>query len=586
MKRITYVLVSVILLASFGLASCAPTAAPAAATAAATTAPTAAPAKPLTIALSQEPDQLNPMFSSMSYTGWLSQMVLVGLGRWDDKNNLVPELATDIPSTSNGGVSADGLTITWHLRPNLKWSDGEPLTSTDVKFTWQVENDKGNAVYTRAGYDKISSIDTPDATTAVLHFSSLYPGWQTIFSQGPNNQGALLPEHLLKGKTGLEKDPFIHQPTIASGPYVVKEWVAGDHITMVANPNYWQGAAKLAQINFKIVPNPETALAALKTGDVDMVPDFSESDIKTLSDLETSTNGKIHLRVDAGPEFEHYLFNLGTTASTVKDASGKVIGNSDQNGPCALQDVNVRKALIMGIDRQTIVDTLLAGKTTVPANLWPNSYWTNTSMKAYPYDPDQAKKLLDTAGYTAGSDGIRHGMCGGQDVKLSFNFETTDKQLRKDMAVAVKDMLLKIGVEFKPNHLPSGTFFGSYTDGGDMATGKYDIAGYTTGFYPDPWNDNFLCSTIPTKDSPGGSNYYHVCDPKLEDMFTQANASADPAVRKKVFDAIQQYQYDNALFIPMYVRANVYGYNDRFVFPPTSVISGWSWDTFNWSVKQ
>ena len=194
--------------------------------------------------------------------------------------------------------------------------------------------------------------------------------------------------------------------------------------------------------------------------------------------------------------------------------------------------------------------------------------------------------MLDAAGYTPGADGIRHGMCGGQDVKLSFNFETTDKQLRKDMAVAVKDMLLKIGVEFKPNHLPSGTFFGSYTDGGDMATGKYDIAGYTTGFYPDPWNDNFLCSTIPTKDSPGGSNYYHVCDQKMEDLFTQANASADPAERKKAFDAIQQYQYDNALFIPMYVRANVYGYNDRFVFPPTSVISGWSWDTFNWSVKQ
>jgi peptide/nickel transport system substrate-binding protein len=582
MKRILYVLVSVLLLAAFALSSCSPTPAPAAAVPTNTT----APAKPLTIALSQEPDQLNPLFSSMSYVGWLSQMVLVGLGRWDDKNNLVPELATDIPTTANGGVSADGLTITWHLRPGLKWSDGQPLTSADVKRTWLVETDPGNAVYTRSGYDKISSIDTPDATTAVLHFSALYPGWQTLFSQGPNNQGALMPDHLLTGKTGLEKDPFVHQPTIASGPYMVKEWVAGDHITMVANPNYWQGTAKLAQINFKIVPNPETALAALKTGDVDMVPDFSESDIKTLSDLETSSNGKIHLRVDAGPEFEHYLFNLGTTASTVKDASGKVVGNSDQAGPCALQDVNVRKAIILGIDRQTIVDTLLAGKTTVPASLWPNSYWTNTALKPDAYDAEKAKTMLDTAGYKPGADGIRHGMCGGQDVKLSFNFETTDKQLRKDMAVAVKDMLLKIGVEFKPTHLPSGTFFGSYTDGGDMATGKYDIAGYTTGFYPDPWNDNFLCSAIPTKASPGGSNYYHVCDPKLEDLFTQANASADPAVRKKAFDAIQQYQYDNALFIPMYVRANVYGYNDRFVFPTTSVISGWSWDTFNWSVKQ
>src|SRR5436190_627946 len=163
-------------------------------------APGGAAAKPLTVALSQEPDKLNALFSSMSYTGWLSQMLLVGLGRWDDKNNLVPELAAEIPSTANGGVSADGLTITWHLKPNLKWSDGEPLTSADVKFTWQVETDPGNAVYTRSGYNKISSIDTPDATTAVLHFSELYPGWQTLFSQGPNNQGSIQPEHILKGK--------------------------------------------------------------------------------------------------------------------------------------------------------------------------------------------------------------------------------------------------------------------------------------------------------------------------------------------------------------------------------------------------
>lgn len=569
MKRTLYVLVSVFAIATFVLAGCGP----------------GASAKPLTIALSQEPDQLNPLFSSMSYSGWLSQMILVGLGRWDNNNNLVPELATEIPSTANGGVSADGLTITWKLRPNLKWSDGEPLTSADVKFTWQAEIDPGNAVYTRSGYSQISSIDTPDATTAVLHFSSLYPGWQTLFSQGPNNQGGLLPEHLLKGKTGLEKDPFIHQPTIASGPYVLKEWVAGDHLTLVANANYWQGKPKLDQINVKFVPDPATALSALQAGDVDLVPDFSESDIQTLTNLETSTNGKIHLRVDAGPEFEHYLFNFSTTTSTVKDASGNPVGISDQNGPCALTDINVRKALIMGIDRQTIVDTLLAGKTTVPASLWPNSYWTNTSLTPYPYDPEGAKKLLDGAGYTPGADGIRHGMCGGQDVKLSFNFETTDSQIRKDMAVAVKDMLAKIGVEFKPSHLPAGTFFGSYTDGGHMAMGQYDIAGYTTGFYPDPWNDNFLCSAIPTKDSPGGSNYYHICDQKMEDLFTQANASADPAVRKKAFDEIQKYQYDNALFIPMYVRANVYGYSDRFVFPPTSVISGWSWDTFNWSVK-
>jgi len=574
MKRSLYVLLAVLVLASMLLSSCG--------SKAATTGkgpggsvPFPTNGKTVTVAFSQEPDLVDSIFSSMSYAAWVDQSILVGLGTWDSKNNLVPELATEIPSGANGGVSADGLTITWHLQKDLKWSDGEPLTSADVKFTWQVEVDPANAVYSRAGYDQITSVDTPDATTAVLHFKSLYPGWQTLFTSGPNNQGNLQPEHILKGKTGLEKDPFVHWPTISSGPFVITEWIAGDHMTLWPNANYWKGKPKLDQIQIKFVPDPETAKAALKTGDVDFVPDFAESDLADLPALEPA----IHTRVDAGPEFEHYFFNMGV--------KGTEIGQSDYDGPCPFKDVNVRKAIILGIDRQTIVDTLLYGKTTAPASLWPNSSWYNTSLTAYPYDPTQAGQLLDQAGYApdAANNGIRHGMCNGVDTKLSFSFETTDKQLRKDMAVAVQGMLAKIGVEFKPIHTPSGTFFGNYASGANMATGKFDMAGYTTGFYPDPYTDQFLCGTVVANQNQGGDNNYHICDPQLDQLFAQSNASADPAVRKPVFDEIQKYMYDNALIIPMYARANVMSYLDRFVLPPTSVIGGMMGDTFNWDVK-
>jgi len=529
--------------------------------------------KTVTIAYSQEPDLVDALFSSMSYSAWVDQMVQVGLGTWDANNNLVPELATEIPTAANGGVSADGMTITWHLQKGLKWSDGQPLTSADVKFTWQLLTDPGNAVYTRAGYDQITSIDTPDTTTAILHFKSLYPGWQTLFDSGPNNQGNIQPEHILKGKTGLEKDPFIHWPKVSSGPWVITDWVAGDHMTFLPNPNYWKGHPKLDQILIKFVPDPETAKAALKTGDVDFVPDFAESDLADLPALEPA----IHTRVDPGPEFEHYLFNLGV--------KGTGVGQSDYDGPCPFKSVDVRKAIILGIDRQTIVDTLLFGKTTVPASLWPNSSWYNTNLTPYPYDPAQAKTLLDNAGYTPGADGIRHGMCNGVDTKLSFNFETTNKQLRIDMGTAVQGMLLQIGVEFKPTFIPSGTFFGTYSAGADMATGKFDMAGYTTGFYPDPYTDGFLCSTVISAQNQGGDNNYHLCDPAMDTMLAASNASADPAVRKQAIDQVQQYMYDNALVIPMYARANVMSYLDRLILPPTSVIGGMMGDTFDWDVK-
>jgi len=581
----------------------APTAAPtqaattaptAAATVAATTAATAAPTtatcapaakfdpasapttKSVTIAFSQEPNNVVIAYSDMTYAAWASQLVLAGLGRWDDKDTFIPELAADIPTTANGGVSADGLTITWHLKPCLYWSDGQPLTSKDLVFTWKSEMDPANNPVSRTGWDKIASIDTPDDSTAVVHFKELYPPWYTLWTnlaQGTTTEP--LPAHILEGHTGLEKDPEIHQPTVSSGPFIIKEWVAGDHMTLVANPNYVLGHPKLDVVNIKFVPDPETALAALKTGDVDFNPDFAESDIPTVQALEP----KVHLIVGATPSFEHLFFNLGTKAGV----NGK--GASDQDGFCPFQDVNVRKAIMLGIDRQTIVDTLLFGKTTVPASLWPNSPWYNNSLKPYPYDVAQANQLLDTAGYKAGADGIRAGTCNGKPVKFTLGIETTTKQLRIDQVLAIKDMLKKIGIEIKPNHVPAGTFFGAYGEGADLKTGKYDMAIYTTGYYPDPYTDSSLCSSVPSKAQPAGDNDYHICDPKLDALFQAINASADPTVRKKAVDAVQQYQYDIVQFVPLYARANVSGVTDRFVTGPFGANGYFAWNAYAWDVK-
>jgi peptide/nickel transport system substrate-binding protein len=220
-------------------------------------------------AWSQEPNNIVPYYTVMSYAIWIAQLTLVGLAEWDDKGEFVPELAAEVPTAENGGVSADGLTITWKLKPGLKWSDGEPLTSKDVKFTWESIMDPKNAPTSRSGYDKIASVETPDDLTVVIKFSELYPPWQGLFTQGPNNGGSILPSHLLAGKTALENDPFIHQPTVASGPFVISEWTSGDHMTLVQNPNFYGSKPKLDQVQIKFVANSDVALAGLKTGDID-----------------------------------------------------------------------------------------------------------------------------------------------------------------------------------------------------------------------------------------------------------------------------------------------------------------------------
>jgi peptide/nickel transport system substrate-binding protein len=615
-KSKLYALLSVFVLASVVLAACgspaatatqapAPTEAPAAteapttaATEAATEAATQAPAactgpaqagwdpttadvgsKTMTVAFEQEPDVAVGEFSNMSFSVWIYQMYGIGPGRWDDQNNLVPYAAAEIPSAENGGVSADGLTITWKLKPCIFWSDGEPITSKDLAFTWKAMMDPGNNPISRTGWDKIASIDTPDDQTAVIKFSELYPPWTTLFDLGPNNgAGGILPAHIFEGKTGLEKDPLIHTPTWAGGPFAIKEWVAGDHMTLVANPNFLGDKPKLDAIQIKFVADPEAGLAALQAGDVDMMVNLAESDIEAVQGM---ADKGVQLRVDATPDFEHLFFNLGTTAGT--DGKGK----SDVDGFCPFQDVNVRKAIALGIDRLSFIKNYLKeDEKAFIATLWPNSSWNNTSLTPLPYDPDQANQLLDTAGYPKGADGIRAGKCNGKDVKFSLGIETTTAQRRIDDVLAIQADLKKIGIDIKPNHIPAGTFFGSYTEGADMPLGKYDMAIYTTGYYPDPdASSSWDCQDVPSKDSPNGGNTYHICDPKLDDLFAQALKSADTATRKAVYDQIQQYMYDNVLMVPLYARANVYAFRDRLVFPPSSGYSNAFWDAENFDVK-
>ncbi len=158
---------------------------------------------------------------------------------------------------------------------------------------------------------------------------------------------------------------------------------------------------------------------------------------------------------------------------------------------------------------------------------------------------------------------------------------------RVDNMAAIQADLKKIGIDVKPNPIPAGTFFGDYASGADMMTGKFDMAIFTTGYYPDPGTalGNWDCPDVPSKDNPNGANNYHICDAKLDEMFKQALASADPATRKKVYDQIQQYMYDTVLMVPLYARANVFAYNSRWVFPPSSGYSNFAWDSEYFDVK-
>ncbi len=530
----------------------------------------------------QEPDNVTPWFTQMASAFSIAQFTMLGLAEWNGKGELIPDLAVEIPTTENGGLSEDGLTVTWKLQKGLLWSDGEPLTSADVKFTYEMTMNDANQSQWQNGYDKIESVETPDDLTVVIKFKEMYTPWYTLFTQGPQVAGAILPKHVLENSKNVSKEEYAHIPSVVTGPYIITKWVAGDHIEMVPNEKFHGQTPNIKEVYIRFVADSQAALAGLQAGDLDFFTDFDETFLPTLEKLQPD----IKIFTSPSPYFEHYLFNLAST----KEQNGDPKSVSDVDGPCEFRDIRVRKAFTLGIDRQTIIDELI-GKdrgVKIPTGQWPNSQWEDTSLTPDPYDPEGAMALLDEAGYTdQDGDGIREGTCDGKPVKMSYDFFTTTAPLRKDVAVIAQSMLKEIGIEFKPNHVPGGTLFASYADGGTLSKGDFDIAGYTQGFYPDPYpqGGDWLCN-VNSKNNPGGSNLYGICDEKLISLIQDINKSADPAVRKTAVDKVQEYMAQQYYVILLYSRIDVAGLRDGLEFGEFNSFSRAFWNTEQWAWKK
>ena len=202
----------------------------------------------LRVAIQRAPNTLNPILSANTTEGFLNRLTFDTLVTVDGRTKkMVPSLATEVPTEANGGISKDGLTITYKLHSGVKWQDGEPFTSKDVKFSWQAMMNNANNVNARVGYEDVQSVDTPDDTTVVFHLKHKFaPFVNTVFTDS-DNPVCILPEHLLAKYPNQNQIPFNQQP-VGTGPFKVASWVRGDHIELVANDDYFKGKPKLRRI--------------------------------------------------------------------------------------------------------------------------------------------------------------------------------------------------------------------------------------------------------------------------------------------------------------------------------------------------
>jgi peptide/nickel transport system substrate-binding protein len=486
-----------------------------------------------------------------------TKLALRGLLTTDENGAPAPELATDVPSLGNGGISSDGRTITYKLRSNMTWHDGEPVSAADVQYTWQAIMQPDHNVATRYGYDRITAVDTPDQQTVIVRFNDAFAPWATLFD-------VVLPQHVLASQSDFNGSPY-HQKPIGFGPFKVTENIKGDHTTYDAFDGYWRGRPKIDRLFIRYFGNTDAELQALQAKEIDLawgVPLSSIPQLQTLSDQGITT------LVQPGPAQERYAFNM------------------DHSQVPLFADVQLRKALALSVDRQTIVSNLLFGLTKIARGDWDNTPWENTTIAPDAYDPDQARTILDSLGWVPGPDGIR--VNGSQ--RLAFdNTTTSGNQLRENVQLLVQQNFKDVGVEMNIKNQPTDQLFGSYAAGGVWSRGTYQMGGWTTGInLPDPdLSSRYLCSQIASDQNPAGGQSYRYCNPQVDALFTQQATELDATRRKALFDQIQQITHDDYMCIWLYDSTAAWGLQTRVLnFDKTvhAPFGGFHWRAEDWDV--
>jgi peptide/nickel transport system substrate-binding protein len=490
----------------------------------------------------QEFDTLSPIYTNMWFVSVVYPAYLCTPWLFDDQNNAYPYLLTEMPSAENGGITNEGRTFTFKLRDDIKWSDGEPITSADFKFTYDMIMSDKNAVNTRSPYDQIESVETPDERTVVISFPDPFAPWQATLFSGSTSGTPIIPKHILQpvfDKDGtLDTAPWNKAPTVGCGPFVFDEWQSGSFARFVANDNYWLGRPKLDELFFQFVPDDASMIAALVAGDGDIGTFFAYSDVPQLKEA-----GVTILNSFSG-------YN-----------EGWYINMHAEKGNPALKDVRVRQALAYAFNRQKLVDDLLLGLTGVAATDWDQSPWVDPTITPYPYDPEKAKALLAEAGWT---DTNGDGTVDKDGVELVLKYGTTSREVRQNTQAVAQQDLAAVGIGTDLQSYDADTFFLSYQEDGPSANFSLDIIEYSDSpDFPDPNTAIWNCSDIPSDTNPSGTSPTGLCDEKLDALFLKQRSQVDFTERQQTFYEITRYIYDNAFWIGLWLDPDLFGFSDR-----------------------
>jgi peptide/nickel transport system substrate-binding protein len=497
------------------------------------------PGGTLIVGSPQEPATMNPLLAASSIEDAIQSLVIEGLVEVSAEGKYAPVLAEELPA-----VSDDGLVVTYKLKKDVKFSNGDPFTCDDVKYTFDaIMSDLSQA--STSGYADIDSVECVDPLTVQVTFAQVYAPYLRLFS-------FILPQ-AAGDPAQLDTWDFNRNP-IGTGPWMLKEWKAGDSIAFVKNPNYREeGKPYLDGVIVKILPSREVGMQLLGTGEIQALWDITESDFPQLDAMKDK--GVTYAAAATG-ENELLLLNF---ADPTVDAPADPAANPHP----ILGDVKVREALQLGIDKQTIVDTLLFGNVKVGTSVLPIGQFA-CPQEPSKYDPAAAVALLEEAGWMPGADGIRE----KDGQRLSLKIQTTSgNKLREDTQQALVEMLKAIGVELLIENVPSDVLFASWDSDGLRKHGRFDILLYTTGPGIDPDSHlfgNYHSARIPVADNEGaGNNYSRYISADLDRWIDDAAAVTDVKTRQELYCQVAEQINTDLPRIFLYERLLMTGYRSE-----------------------
>ncbi len=502
----------------------------------------------LRIGIPDEPDNLNPMFAHTDATDQIDALIFAPVFRYGPRGELVPELATEIPTYRNGGISRDSKTIVLHWRHGARWSDGAPLTPRDLRFTWRAVMNKNNNTKATNGWDDITAIDVPNDATAVIHLRRPNAGVLGSFGGGGGSAYPPLPEHLLGKLSNLNEAAFNTHP-ISSGPWLLEAWNHGSSFVFAPNKQYWRGPPKLQALGYTIVPNPDTLVAQLRTHEIDLVANVPEAQFEGLANAPGIAVAR------------HPIANWRRLAINTSRAG--------------LSDVRVRRALAEAIDWDRINATVYHGLNVRAHSDIPADSWAAPQIPLYPHDVRAAAALLDAAGWLAPSPGAVRAKNG---VPLRFVISSTTKPGNEQAEVQMQQAVRAIGIGLSIKNYPASVLF---AQDGPLYTGRYDLEWSIDTNAPDPdnqgsWSGDFL--------PPHGANTTFLRDRIITETSAAALLTFDRGERKTLYQREESRIHAMVPAVFLYWETGIAAYNDDLRgYEPAEYITD-NWNSWDWQI--